>query len=280
MSPATPTTQTAAPAIHAALTTICQPGEVHELRVPNAGRQRTISGYFSDLDLMAQAAGQLSGVHPGIYVTANPVNPALQARAANRVISYAQNTTADHDITRRRWLPVDLDPQRPAGISATTEEHDAARERGREIYARLKERRWSAPLSVDSGNGFLLLYPIDLPNDERSRELVQRCLKALSFEFDDAEIHVDQSMYNAARIVRIPGTVNGKGDNTADRPHRQAKVVRATDAEPVATELLEQLAASVVDEPTPTRDGRGPSTPFDLEGFITIHGLEVRRSGA
>jgi hypothetical protein len=280
MTTTTPSTHSAVPAIHAALTTICQPGAVHELRVPNAGRQRTISGCFDDLDLMAQAAGQLSGLHPGIYVTVNPVNPALLARAENRVISYAQNTTADHDITQRRWLPVDLDPQRPAGISATAEEHEAAHARAREIYAQLKLCGWPAPLTVDTGNGYCLLYPVALPNDDQGRDLVQRCLRALSFDFDDDRVHVDQSMYNAARIVRIPGTVNGKGDNTTDRPHRQAKVVRATDAEPVAMELLEQLAATVVDEPAPTRDGRGASTPFDLEGFISSHGLEVRRTGA
>jgi hypothetical protein len=134
------TTPPSVSAIRAALTTLCPAGEIHELRVPNAGKQRTISGYFSDLDLMAQAAGELSGAHPGIYVTANPVNPALQARASNRVAGYAQSTTADQDITRRRWLPVDLDPIRPSGISATAAEHDAARDRAREVYTQLRSR--------------------------------------------------------------------------------------------------------------------------------------------
>src|SRR5262249_16632092 len=49
-----------------------------------------VSGYFTDLQKLAQAALQYNQRAPGIYVTINPVLPALLARADNRVIEGAK----------------------------------------------------------------------------------------------------------------------------------------------------------------------------------------------
>ena len=35
--------------------------------------------------------------------------------------------------------------------------------------------------------------------------------------------HIDTGVFNAARIIRVGGTTNRKGDDTADRPHRRCK---------------------------------------------------------
>ena len=80
---------------------------------------------------MAMAAAKLNGEGAGIFCTLNPVLPHLLARAENHVERYAKQTTGDSDIVRRRWLLVDCDAQRAAGISATDEEHEAALARGR-----------------------------------------------------------------------------------------------------------------------------------------------------
>ena len=54
------------------------------------------------------------------YFVPNPIKPALLARSMNKAHSIGKNpTTADHDILRRRWLLIDCDPIRPAGISAS-----------------------------------------------------------------------------------------------------------------------------------------------------------------
>lgn len=91
---------------------------VFEIRIPKAGRHRTIRGYFNDLEAAAREAAKWSGNVPAIYVTLNPVNPALLALASNRLETYAETTTSDTDILARRWLLVDLDPKRPAGARA------------------------------------------------------------------------------------------------------------------------------------------------------------------
>ena len=71
----------------------------------------------------------------GVYVTLNPVNPALLARASNRLRTVGRNDalTSDADITKRRWLPIDLDPVRPSGISSTDQEHLLAVERAFQV---------------------------------------------------------------------------------------------------------------------------------------------------
>src|SRR5262245_41685204 len=95
------------------LNLLFSPEDVVELRVLNT-RRHTVSGYFNDLERLATAALEWDGAAPAVYVTINPVNPSLLARANNRVIEYAKNTTSDPDILCRRWLLIDVDPARPA----------------------------------------------------------------------------------------------------------------------------------------------------------------------
>jgi hypothetical protein len=96
------------------------------------------SEYFDRPEPLASHASSLDTLPEvqGIYLTLNPVNPALLARRANRVklrLSRKDATTADADILCRRWLPVDLDPVRPSGVSSTDEEHQAAIERAEQV---------------------------------------------------------------------------------------------------------------------------------------------------
>src|SRR5438552_423891 len=103
-----------------------------ELRSPGVPHQGTVSGYFTDLNELTAAAARLSGKATGVYITLNPVNSALLARAANRGITWAKNTTSDADILHHLWLPIDFDPVRPSGISSTDAEHRAAIQRAQE----------------------------------------------------------------------------------------------------------------------------------------------------
>ncbi len=197
---------------------------VFEVRIPNSGRTQTVAGWFNDAALAAEAVAEWDGV-ANIYVTMNPVNPALLARAQNRLKPYTKTTTTDADVISRRWLLVDLDPSRPADISSTEAEKEAAGRKAREILDYLQERGWPQPGVGDSGNGYHLLYPVDLPNDKSSEELVKNCLVALACRFDDDEVTVDTSVGNAARIIALYGTKKVKGDNTESRPHRGSRLL-------------------------------------------------------
>jgi hypothetical protein len=203
-------------------------GEVLELRALHVGKKKyTANGYFDGdhLDAMAGAAFELSEIAEGVYFTLNPVKPELLARACNRVVDYPKATTQDPDITRRRYLPLDFDPKRPTGISSSKAEKALALERCRRCYKYLDGQGWRAPIIADSGNGYHLLYPIGLPNDDDSRKLIERTLKVFDGLFGDESVDLDVKNFNAARIWKLYGTLARKGDHMPERPHRVARML-------------------------------------------------------
>ena len=114
-----------------ALAKIIERRAVFEVRALDAqlrGSRRagTVSGYFDNADDCLNELEKLTTAK-GIYFTLNPVNAALLARRANR-LDYAEKnaTTNDQHILQRRWLLLDVDAQRPSGISASDSEKEAA----------------------------------------------------------------------------------------------------------------------------------------------------------
>lgn len=213
--------------IEAALAAIVPLGAVFEIRLLSDRKGRVDSGYFTAPAYAASAIAALDNMYKGIYVTPNPVNPDLLARAANRINPWAQVTTMDPDILRRHWLLVDCDPVRPTGISATDAEHAAALARVQTIKNALS-LLWGFcdPIEGDSGNGGHLMYPMNEPNTEQVRDDIARFLKCLRVKFGDKAIDVDTTVFNAARIWKVPGTWARKGDSTPDRPHRKARIIQ------------------------------------------------------
>jgi hypothetical protein len=234
--------------IETALRLLHAEGTTFEVRVPET-RQGTMAGYFRDHATAArQVVDLVDGRAPAVYVTLNPVHPDAWARAAERIKPRMKTLTGDREVTRRRWLLLDFDTKRLAGISSTEEEHAAALARAAHAASDLREiMGWSDPIRADSGNGGHLLYPIDLPNDSDSTELVNRVLRALANYWDDDEgepirVCLDTTVGNAARISKLYGTIAGKGDSVPDRPHRRAKVLGVPESRQVVTrEQLEEL---------------------------------------
>jgi energy-coupling factor transporter ATP-binding protein EcfA2 len=256
---------------------VLAPGGVIEVRALADGA--THSGYFDDYEALAQAVEALDAdpAVAGIYVTLNTVNPALLARRANRIkmrLGRKDATTADADILRRRWLPVDIDPVRPSGVSSTDAEHAAALDAAGRIAAYLTEQGFPEPLRADSGNGAHLLYRIDLANDDAATEVVKGVLTTLDTLFSNDVITVDTANYNAARIWKLYGTLSRKGDSTPERPHRRAKILSVPqNIEVVPRERLQHLAGILPkDEPAPRRTGGS----IDLVRWLAEHGIAVR----
>lgn len=217
--------------IHDSLNAIVPPGAVFELRLLGMRKGQIDSGYF---DSPAQAANALvgaQGLYKGVYFTPNPVNPATLARSHNRITPWSQwGTTSDTEVTRRRWLLVDIDARRLAGISSTEAEHAEALKAARDIAGALSMMYgFPDPIISDSGNGAHLMYRIDEENSDTVRDELHTFLRILKKQYDSATIDMDTTVYNAARIWRVPGTWARKGDSTPDRPHRKAHVLKAHD---------------------------------------------------
>ena len=222
----------AAPAeIRRTLHLLCAPGDLHELRVLHVPaptptepkREITRFGYFTDREQFADAAAAEDA--PGIYFTLNPGNPALLKRADHVVRRAKQKEcTSDEDIIRRRWLLIDADPKRERG-SATVQEKANAEAMAQGVRAWLAGCGFSAPIFADSGNGFHLLYRVDLENTADTGDLVERFLKRLAGSFNTAAVTLDTSVSNASRICKLYGTVARKGPDTPDRPHRLSRLI-------------------------------------------------------
>jgi hypothetical protein len=214
---------------------IMAPGDVHELRIPKAGREGTISGYFDSAEQMAEAVRKLDGKYRGIYMTLNPCRRELLARACNRSIPHAEITTSDPDILCRRWLLIDCDPKRPAGISSTDAEHGRAITTACGIWDDLRGEGWPDPVVADSGNGAHLLYRINAANVPAVTQLIHRTLKGIADRYAPSDVDVDLTVYNSARIVKVYGSLTRKGDSTPELRHRRSRLLEI----PPALQALE-----------------------------------------
>jgi len=188
---------------------------------------RTVGGYFDDGTAFVDAVTALDKARAasGIYITLNPVQPDLLARAKNRLIAIPKQglSTEDTHIVARRWLLLDFDPIRPAGISSTQAELKAALDAANHAKEQLALQGWPVPVVACSGNGIHLLYRIDLPNDDAARDKMRGLLQNLHAMFCTPQVALDTSVFNASRIVKCYGTATRKGDATPERPHRRSQ---------------------------------------------------------
>ena len=260
-----------------------QAGDVFEVRVLDAvsadyRREHIESGYFDyeHISAVPEALKRLLSFR-GVYVTVNPVNPDLLARAVNRLRPAGRNpTTADTDIVRRRWLLIDCDPRRASGVSSSNAEHESALAKAREIRDGLSSLGWPDSIMTDSGNGAQLMYRIDLPADDGG--LVQKCTNAFALASDDA-VSIDTSVHNPARIWRLPGTMNCKGDSIPERPHRMARILEEPqDIVPVSREQMQDIV-SYQSEGTqtdvPDDEWKHTMPAFDLDSWIAQYCPEL-----
>lgn len=260
-----------------------QAGDVFEVRVLDAvsadyRREHIESGYFDyeHISAVPEALKRLLSFR-GVYVTVNPVNPDLLARAVNRLRPAGRNpTTADTDIVRRRWLLIDCDPRRASGVSSSNSEHESALAKAREIRDGLSSLGWADPIMTDSGNGAQLMYRIDLPADDG--ELVRRVIGEIA-KASSEQVAIDTSVHNPARIWRLPGTMNCKGDSIPERPHRMARILEEPqDIVSVSREQMQDIV-SYQNEDTqtdaPDDEWKHTIPAFDLDSWIAQYCPEL-----
>ncbi|HHT09371.1 MAG: AAA family ATPase [Atribacterota bacterium] len=257
------------------LETFFKPGSVIELRIPKS-KYGSISGYFDDFNLLADELVKFDGKVPGIYITLNPVNPDLLFRAKNKLRfgREAQPTTSDQDVIEINWLLLDFDPVRPSDISSSNEEHEKALTKAQEVREWLTGQGWPTPIFSDSGNGGHLLYPVKLPNDQESRKLIDKCLKALDLLFSDESVKIDTKVGNPGRIWKLYGTMSCKGDNLPERPWRYSKIIEIPEnLIPVLREILENLVTILPEKPRSEFKNDG----INIEQWLEENNLKISK---
>lgn len=232
------------------LTVLVAPDSTVEMRIVFKVRPPIIRHYAStDLPRMAHDALQLGKGAKGVYWLMNPLPAEWQGTPAK-----------DEDIVRRRWLLVDCDPRRKSGVSSTDTEKTLAEAKTKLVYKALMARGWPRAIVADSANGWHLLFRIDLPADDG--ELVARCLKTLDRMFSDDGVDIDTTVSNESRICKMYGTQAAKGENTPERPHRVATIIKIPETlDVVPVELLHKLA-SEGEQPTAPA-ARSPQKKLD-----------------
>ena len=207
-----------------------------EVRILNTKRG-TVSGYYDDKEKLLRDIFRYDGIN-NIFFTLNTISEDLLARAKNRLVEYAKNTTSDLDIIRRAFLLIDIDPKRPTGVSSTDEELKSAEIVVSRVINYLTSEGFPEPILACSGNGYHALYKLDLSNTKETTQLIKDVLYALDDKFSDNKTQVDKTTYNPARITKLYGTMACKGDSTETRPHRRSRIVQAPDKLEVVNEVL------------------------------------------
>lgn len=166
-------------------------------------------------EAVERAALELNLQGFNVYMVMNPIRPDFAGPGAAK----------DVDIRYRDLLLIDIDRVGDTSVPANQDELDAAQALARKVRGETAKRGWSKPIVVMSGNGHHLYYVLDeLPNDDVATALISRTLNELAAKFNNEIVGVDTTVYNAARITKVPGTIMRKGIATEDRPFRMAVV--------------------------------------------------------
>lgn len=262
-------------------------GSFFEVRILHT-KKGTLSGYFDDPKKLLRAINQYDGQY-NIFFTLNSVMPDVVSRSKNHLTAWAKNTTSDSEIVQRDWILIDLDPERPAGVSSTDEELSHAEEVAEKTASFLTEQGFSQPVKCMSGNGYHLLYPISLENTAENTTLIKDFLAGIDRKFSNEAVKVDTSTYNAARITKLYGTIACKGDDTDTRPHRQSSILSAPDVlDCIDAERIKEVISLCnpkdnTSEQTPVEEISNRSNEkglyrypkINIREFCESHGIEI-----
>lgn len=251
--------------------------ELFEIRILG---DRTWSGYFYDVE---EAIKQLAPFdNDNIYYTINEVKNACASRDQfNRFKQVRGTATSKQDIEKRRWLPIDVDCERPSGVSSTDVEKAKAHKKAQDVFRFLRENGITDPVVCDSSSGYHLLYPIDMDNTQESEDVIKDFLEILSNNFTDESVKIDTVLHDANRILRLPGSFGRKGRSSKERPHRLAKILSVpNNIMHMQRSVIEQFNnkyAIKVELPKRKSYNANNHEDFSLRDFINKYGIEVTK---
>lgn len=253
--------------------------ELTEIRILDG--KRTYSGYFTNVERIISAVTQFDALpHAQIYFTLNCINGACYGRAQkDKMIQVNREpTTGDADIVGRTHVLIDLDPKRPAGVSASNEELEYAHMKAVAVFRFLLAQGFNEPIICRSGNGYHVVIPCKIAASDETTAVVKKFLQVLALLFSDEHVDIDEKVFNASRICKLYGVTAKKGENTAERPWRQSEIVRVPNEVKTTDIAYFKKVASMYpeDEPKPDRWNGYSTERFDLVDFLNRHGIGYR----
>lgn len=251
--------------------------ELFEIRIL---ADRTWSGYFYDVETAIKALEPFDNAN--IYYSINEVKSACASRDQFNCFRQVKGTaTSKQDITHRWWLPIDVDCERPSGVSSTDEEKAKAHKKAQSVFLFLRDNGFSTPVVCDSSSGYHILYPIDMDNTQESEDCIKAFLEILANNFTDECVKIDTVLHDANRILRLSGTYGRKGRSTNERPHRLAKIlsvpseIKRMDIKQI--KAFNAKYAIKVEQPQRRQFQGSQNEQFNLRDFIAKHGIKVAK---
>lgn len=255
-------------------------GDLVELRYMRG--KKVASGYYRDINNIIHDVDEHQDYN--IYFTINDLNQSIYGRPQCELFCLGGTTTQDKEITTRRWVLIDFDCERPKDTNSTDEQKEEAHHVAGSAYNWLVSHGVSHPVVVDSGNGYHLYIPCDIPQSEDADKLVKQFISSLSIAFSTPSVKIDCVVFNAARISRLPGCYNRKGANIAQQPQRMCKIIKVPEniiPTPVMSfaSIAKQFAPAEEDtknDNLPARNyGYQRREDFDLEAWCAEHGINI-----
>lgn len=208
-------------------------------------------GFFDEVEAAASEAVAWNEKGYNIFTSLNRIdldeamrgalNKPLQA--AGRELRCAKKG----DVKEVKWLLVDIDPVRACDnqhVQATDDEQQRSYEVADAIEKYIcDELGGPLPIFATSGNGYHLLWRLDLPADENSEKNVKNFLLALAKKFNSQGASVDTSTASLFHLTKVYGTVARKSEATDERPHRYSEILEyPEEIEALPVEILKKVA--------------------------------------
>lgn len=264
--------------IRKAIATLKADGQLFEIRIIPSGR-KPISGYFKNADTFLNALKKQDLRNANVYFVLNAIDEACYSREQRDKFAVSAASTSDGDIIARQWILIDFDPKRPKDTSSTNEQIEKSHLKCASVYKYLEEQGLSSPIVAMSGNGYHLLYRIEMKATKENNELIRRFLEALDELFSNDEIKIDKVNFNESRVCKLYGTLAQKGSNTEDRPHRMSRIVKIPEKiKPVDIAYIKKIANLIKFEERKPSRYNNYSSEFDLEDWMREHGIGYRES--
>ena len=193
--------------------------ELVEIRILDPKAKSTYSGYFTDIEKLLEAIKPFDQC--AIYFTLNEIEYACYSREQHdRMVKKPKSTTSDREIVSRKWCLIDIDCEKPSDTNSTDSEKELAKKVVNNVYKYLMDEGFEKPIVCDSGNGYHLLYRMEMESNEGNDIIMKKFLATLDMFFSTEKVKIDTSTFNASRICKLYGTFSRKGSDTTDRPQR------------------------------------------------------------
>lgn len=251
--------------------------ELVEIRILDPKSKATYSGYFTDIETLLAAIKPFDQC--AIYFTLNEIDYACYSREQHdRMVKKPKSTTSDKEILSRKWCLIDIDCEKPSDTNSTDGEKELAKAVVNNVYKYLMNEGFEKPIVCDSGNGYHLLYRMNMVSNEKNDQTMKNFLAALDMFFSTEKVKIDVTTSNKSRICKLYGTFSRKGSNTKDRPQRMSYIHRIpSEIKITPNEYFEKVASYLPQPEQKDRNNAYGSISFDLDDFLQRHNIGVTK---